>query len=161
VRQPAGAAAVWAAAAESEPLEEAVGSGAKAVPRPVEAAALDAKARRPAGVAAEGVESDAAAGLLQVVAAAQAVVAERQPAEVAALDAAVRQPAVAAARGVPAVVVFPASAAARLSFPSLFPFPVPSAPEPAGCFAHAWQSLRIASRSERSRQAARDEIWSW
>ena len=82
--------------------------------------------------------------------------AVRQPVEAVVLDAAERQP---VAQGVPAV----RSRLRRcggLSFPSAFPFPGLSAPGPAACFAHARQSLRIASRTERSRQAARDEVWS-
>jgi hypothetical protein len=169
-RQPAGVAA-------------AVALDAAVVPRPVEAAASDAKARRPAGVAAaEVVALDAAAVPLQAAAEARAVVAVRRPVGVAALGGEpVRQPAEVAARGVPAEVARLASVAVRPSFLVPFPFPVPSAPglvvprlvvprpvvprlvvpRPAGCSAHARQSLRIASRSEWSRQAARDEIWSW
>jgi hypothetical protein len=149
-------APVWVAAAEQEAGVEAVVSGApERQPAGVAAAALDAVA---VPVAAEAWA--VAAGPLRVVAAASAVAAERRPVAVVALDAAERRPA-GAARGVPAVAVFPASAAARPSFLVPLLFPALSAPEPAVCFAHARQSLPIASRSERSRQAARDEIWSW
>jgi hypothetical protein len=147
VRRPA-EVAVSAAAAEWAPLEAAVGSGAAAAQQPEAAAERDEVAvRQPEA------EQDAVAVPQPEEAAERGAVAERQPAE--ALDAGERQPAASGA------AAFPASAEARLSFPSLFPFPVLSAPGPAVCFAHARQSLRIASRTERSRQAARDEIWSW
>jgi len=150
VPQPA-AVAVSAAAAEPAPLEAAVGSGVTAVPRPVEAAAPDA------GVGPQPVEAEALDAGVGRQPAEALDAAVRQPVEVEVLDAVERQ---LAAWGVPAVL-FPASAeAARLSFPSLFPFPDLSAPGPAACFAHVRQSLRIASRTERSRQAARDEVWS-
>jgi hypothetical protein len=139
VLQPAGVA-VWAAAAEQAPLEAAVGSGAAAERQPEAAALSDAVAvPQPEEVAV----SDA--------------VEARQPVEAVVLDAAARQP---VAQGV--LAAFRASAAG-LSFPSLFAFPFPglSAPGSAACFAHVRQSLRIASRTERSRQATRDEIWSW
>jgi hypothetical protein len=159
-------APVWVAAAEQEAGVEAVVSGAAERQPAGVAAALDAVAVQVAAAAWA-----VAAGPLRVVAAASAVAAERRPVvaldaaerrpvEVVALDAAERRPA-GAARGVPAVAVSPASAAARPSFLVPLLFPAPSAPGPAVCFAHASQSLPIASRSERSRQAARDEIWSW
>jgi hypothetical protein len=142
-------APVWVAAAEQEAGVEAVVSGAPE--------------RQPAGVAAAQVVAlDAVAVPLRAAAEAWAVAAV--PLRVVAAASAVaaeRRPVVAAARGVPAEAVFPASAAARPSFLVPLLFPAPSAPGPAVCFAHARQSLPIASRSERSRQAARDEIWSW
>ena len=156
VRQPAGVA-VSAAAAEQAPLEAAVGSGAAAERQPEEAA------ERAAVAVPQPAEEAAALSDVVVVpqpeeAAVSDAVAVLQPVEAAVLDAAVRQP---VAQGAPAA--FRASAAG-LSFPSLFPGL--SAPglvvlRPAACFAHVRQSLRIASRTERWRQVARDEIWSW
>jgi hypothetical protein len=158
VRRPAGVA-LRAAAVERAPLEAVVASGEAAVPQPVAATvASDAGVGQPPAA----VEVLDAAEVPQPAEVGErAAVAVRQPAEVAVLDAAGAE-----ARASPAA--FPASAeAARLSFPSLFLFPFPdlSAPGPAvclvACLAHVRQSLRIALRTERSRQAARDEIWSW
>lgn len=96
----------------------------------------------------------------------------RQPAEVRRADAAVQPPA--AARPVPwalqAVAESPGArrAAGPLALPSeaasVFrqgPIPAgPARPRGAARFAHAMRSLQIASRSEPSWQAARNEGWS-
>ncbi|MFK4511599.1 hypothetical protein IQ17_01877 [Bradyrhizobium daqingense] len=160
--------AAWEACAAAEPRREAVAEvwepgvrrveNAAAGPRPGVAQA--ASEQQPAEVAAaaepDGPQVEAAVAaepdeLRAGVAAAQPGAAARQPAEAQRVE--VR-------RGVPVpraeLPLVPSAAA------SLFGQPLagPGRQRAAAHFAHAMRSLRIASRSEPSLQAARDEGWS-
>ncbi|SCB53504.1 hypothetical protein GA0061098_1019118 [Bradyrhizobium shewense] len=148
--------------------EAAVSGRAAAAPRPE--AATAASVRQAAGVAAEGPDAPqvAAEGPDAPQVAAEAVAARR--------DAAVRRPAAAqraggavqrraaerpGARAQQAAQPRVPSAAASVfrQGPCLEAAPV--RPRAAAHFALAMRSLRIASRSEPSSRAARNEDWSW